>query len=436
VGAFTLIELLVVVAIIAILAAMLLPALSAAREKARRSSCMTNLNQMGKALAAYDGDYSGYLPSSPCAFGPEIDWCVRTAGVCNLALETSTHAANATPAYANNPLQGAGSGYIPMLFQSRTPGGSVLSVAINEAPMVCSYRLVGLGVKSYGATSPSANFDAGSLNMAPMGAGMLLAGGYLADAQSFYCPSASNMPGDSGMNEANSDQGKMGAANLGDWRKAGGFSKDTLLFGNWNGAPVGTSRAAVFSSYSYRNAPMGQRGPWHRDWERVKDDRTAVIGMAPKVYAQMGNGLFASQRQLGARAIMADTMSKGWYYDGLGRKVVRDSGAAVAITLTTIADTQRIAGYGIRAHRTSYSVLYGDGHVANFGDPQERIVWRLDASTTPLDNPYAGRAWTNYTLGSYMPCGSNYNAFNNTVYSVWHDLDVNSGVDANAKVAP
>ncbi|MBR4664017.1 MAG: prepilin-type N-terminal cleavage/methylation domain-containing protein [Lentisphaeria bacterium] len=71
---FTLIELLIVIAIIAILAGMLLPALNAARDKAKSIACVSNLKQWGTAMQSYSGSYDGYVMPSGGYPDKGYDW--------------------------------------------------------------------------------------------------------------------------------------------------------------------------------------------------------------------------------------------------------------------------------------------------------------------------------------------------------------------------
>ncbi len=68
-AAFTLTELLVVVAIIAILAAILFPVFARARERARQTSCVSNLKQIGLGLKQYAQDYDGSYPEKSTVLG-------------------------------------------------------------------------------------------------------------------------------------------------------------------------------------------------------------------------------------------------------------------------------------------------------------------------------------------------------------------------------
>jgi len=76
-NSFTLIELLVVVAIIAILAALLLPVLRKAREKSKQVGCLNNIRQLGIAFLMYTEDYDGYFPPAyyqPDSSGNALRW--------------------------------------------------------------------------------------------------------------------------------------------------------------------------------------------------------------------------------------------------------------------------------------------------------------------------------------------------------------------------
>jgi len=142
---FTLIELLVVIAIIAILAAILFPVFAQAREAARKSSCASNLRQLGFALNMYAQDYEGGYPlhyTSPPSYTSGCYWfgCVNS-GVLDknqglLYPYIKNHQVNLCPSFkAGFRYNGAtgGYGYNWVYLASNTATGNYGDAAVYEA---------------------------------------------------------------------------------------------------------------------------------------------------------------------------------------------------------------------------------------------------------------------------------------------------------------